>query len=247
MVGHEKSKRKSPSDSATLFKVGTKKKGNDGRMWIIVSYNGIHRWVPLEQSINESTLQVKNDIIKIFDFDMIMKKFRGTPKKLGKLRLTHNKIGIGELIFSIYPAKKGIYSIYNYHYCLIAVPENYSLAGQIFKSVKGDALCDIGMFAYNDPTRVPYIKRKTLWFPFFDTGIFLPPSSNRIKDDAYYLYESDLLDKSEETDEEPIALFAENGFGDGSFPIFKSQYAYMIMSQKMYDMIIDLYQRQSDE
>ena len=28
--------RKSPTQSATLYKVGTKKKGNDGNTWIIV-------------------------------------------------------------------------------------------------------------------------------------------------------------------------------------------------------------------
>jgi hypothetical protein len=30
------SERKSPTQSATLYKVGTKKKGNDGNIWIIV-------------------------------------------------------------------------------------------------------------------------------------------------------------------------------------------------------------------
>lgn len=37
--------RPSPSESATLFKVGTKKKGNDGNMWeIILTSSGIHKW-----------------------------------------------------------------------------------------------------------------------------------------------------------------------------------------------------------
>ena len=37
--------RPSPSESATLFKVGTKKKGNDGKMWIIkTNKNNINRW-----------------------------------------------------------------------------------------------------------------------------------------------------------------------------------------------------------
>lgn len=37
--------RKGPSESATLFPKGTKKKGNDGNMWIItVTKKGIHRW-----------------------------------------------------------------------------------------------------------------------------------------------------------------------------------------------------------
>lgn len=38
--------RKSPSQSASLYKIGTKKKGNDGNMWIIQeNKRGIKRWV----------------------------------------------------------------------------------------------------------------------------------------------------------------------------------------------------------
>ena len=41
----KKKERPSPSESATKFKVGTKKKGNDGSMWIIVeNKNGVKRW-----------------------------------------------------------------------------------------------------------------------------------------------------------------------------------------------------------
>ena len=40
-----KKKRPSPSESATKFELGTKKKGNDGNMWIIVkNKNGVKRW-----------------------------------------------------------------------------------------------------------------------------------------------------------------------------------------------------------
>lgn len=38
-------KRKGPTESATKYKVGTKKLGNDGNMWIIIStQSGTHRW-----------------------------------------------------------------------------------------------------------------------------------------------------------------------------------------------------------
>ena len=38
-------KRKSPSESATKFKVGKKMRGNDGNIWIIVkTSNGVQRW-----------------------------------------------------------------------------------------------------------------------------------------------------------------------------------------------------------
>lgn len=37
--------RKGPTESATKFKVGTKKKGNDDNMWIIIkTKSGTHRW-----------------------------------------------------------------------------------------------------------------------------------------------------------------------------------------------------------
>jgi len=40
-----KKKRPSPSMSATLYNVGTKKRGNDGNIWIITTNkNGVKRW-----------------------------------------------------------------------------------------------------------------------------------------------------------------------------------------------------------
>jgi len=42
----KKSLRKGPSESATKFKIGTIKKGNDNNMWkIVVNKKGIQRWV----------------------------------------------------------------------------------------------------------------------------------------------------------------------------------------------------------
>ena len=37
--------RKGPEESATILSVGTKKKGNDGNLWVIVkNKNGVKRW-----------------------------------------------------------------------------------------------------------------------------------------------------------------------------------------------------------
>ena len=50
------STRKAPSKSATLFKNGTIKKGNDGNNWIIVTAsNGIQRWKKVAVSTAKST------------------------------------------------------------------------------------------------------------------------------------------------------------------------------------------------
>jgi len=39
-------KRKSPEKSATLYKVGTTKRGNDGNLWVVKkTSNGVKRWV----------------------------------------------------------------------------------------------------------------------------------------------------------------------------------------------------------
>lgn len=41
--------RKGPTESATLFAVGTRKRGNDGGMWVIrATSKGIHRWQPAQ-------------------------------------------------------------------------------------------------------------------------------------------------------------------------------------------------------
>jgi len=43
-----KKDRPSPSESATQFKEGTKKKGNDGNMYVVaVNKNGVKRWKKL--------------------------------------------------------------------------------------------------------------------------------------------------------------------------------------------------------
>lgn len=43
-------KRQSPSESATINKVGTKKQGNDGNMWIVVeTVSGVKRWKAIKK------------------------------------------------------------------------------------------------------------------------------------------------------------------------------------------------------
>ncbi len=48
--------RQSPTESATLYKKGIKKKGNDGKMWkIIETSNGVKRWSRV--TVKERTLK----------------------------------------------------------------------------------------------------------------------------------------------------------------------------------------------
>ena len=57
------STRKAPSKSATLFKSGTVKKGNDGNKWVIVTNKrGIHRWQKITGA-SAATKPMKNKTI----------------------------------------------------------------------------------------------------------------------------------------------------------------------------------------
>lgn len=50
--------RKAPSASATLFKKGTIKKGNDGNKWaIVIDTRGIHRWQKITTGSKNITLK----------------------------------------------------------------------------------------------------------------------------------------------------------------------------------------------
>jgi len=43
--------RKGPTESATKFSIGVKKRGNDGNMWTIIStVSGVHRWAKASQT-----------------------------------------------------------------------------------------------------------------------------------------------------------------------------------------------------
>ena len=246
--------RQSPNESATLSDVGTIKRGNDGREWIIKSYNGVKRWTPFDSSIFKAASFLHGRINRI-DLDLIINKLKvGKPKLLGTLNITSNKIGIGELLYHEYPAKKGQYDIYQYVNSLIAVHENSQISGQKFKLTKQTANCDAGMFSFNDAAWLKWYasnrdnKIKKIFgkkFPDFSTNVLIRSSRHQIDGtDAYYVYDSDINKKSsEEHDDDPVAIFAGNGFGDGSFPIFKGTNAYLIMSYDLEDKIFALFDK----
>ena len=65
--------RKGPEESATLFSVGIKKRGNDGNMWIIVkNKNGVKRW---QKSLFKKSLFKKS----LFKKKRTKKKRKKTP------------------------------------------------------------------------------------------------------------------------------------------------------------------------
>lgn len=62
-------KRPSPSESATLYDIGTTKKGNDGNMWVIVeNKNGVKRWKKTNtKNENKKLIKYIKKISKIYD------------------------------------------------------------------------------------------------------------------------------------------------------------------------------------
>lgn len=57
--------RKGPSESATKFSVGTKKRGNDGNQWVIIATSsGTHRWKKLDNNKTNKTNKTKRKISK---------------------------------------------------------------------------------------------------------------------------------------------------------------------------------------
>ena len=71
--------RPSPTESATLYKVGTVKTGNDGNKWIISeSSNGVKRW-KLYRKVGSKKVEVKSK--KVGSKNMEDKKVKG--KKVG--------------------------------------------------------------------------------------------------------------------------------------------------------------------
>jgi len=245
-----KSTRKGPTESATKFKLGTIKKGNDGQSWkIVASSTGVKRWVKMTSPIDSSIVKINDENIVSFDFDKLRTKLKKKRIiKLGSLNITSNTIGVGELLFNKYPAKKGLYHIYQYEHSLIAVHENSSINGQQFKLTKYTANCDIGMFAYNDYKRISkYVKLyKKQWFGVgsihFDTSIVIGKTPNQIgTKDAYRIYESDIENNTNKNNNrDPVMIIAGNGAGDGSYTIYKGSNAYFIMADQTQEQILKL-------
>ena len=89
--GKKKKDRPSPSESATKYEVGTKKRGNDGNMWIIIeTANGVKRWKKLNKVEKKSPkpsvkLESKkdNEMLK-FDDIMVLRNNSYIVSKAGK-------------------------------------------------------------------------------------------------------------------------------------------------------------------
>ena len=76
--------RKGPTASATIFPVGTEKKGNDGNKWgIVKNKNGVKRWQKLSSKVSSKVPKIKTKKRKIIGSD---KKRNMTIKDLNLLK-----------------------------------------------------------------------------------------------------------------------------------------------------------------
>lgn len=145
--------RPSPSESATLFKVGTKKKGNDGNIWIITeTKTGVKRWSKNKSKSehNKYQIKMKGDNIDQFKLSGIKKL-----KEIGKLPIT-SKIVTGEFYFSspLSNFTKGIYNVYKVNDNLVISKKKLNkiyLNDTIWKEVRKSAVSvDGGTFGFWD-------------------------------------------------------------------------------------------------
>jgi hypothetical protein len=84
-----KKERPSPSKSATLFKIGTKKKGNDGNTWVIKeTKNKTKRWGLAISSKSKANKSKKSKKRRLTRMDW-MSKYKSNTKSLGSMKKTN--------------------------------------------------------------------------------------------------------------------------------------------------------------
>lgn len=132
-----------PMESATLFQIGTIKKGMDNNDWIVTAtYKGVHRW----QKINQN-----NDRKADFFFTEIYKL-----KKIGSFNVTGD-VGVGDTYYKRLNLKKGIYDAYKIDDNLMIISSNIKVDKNYIYDIDWSKSCTIGV--------------DTGTFGFFDTNI----------------------------------------------------------------------------
>ncbi len=174
-------KRPSPSESATLFKIGTIKKGNDNNMWIIAeNKNGVKHWKK-HTNTKESFTKIKNDVIVEFKLNTV-----SSFTKIGKLPIESNVV-IGEYNYApnngFTKFKKGTYYIYKVDDDLVLSNANVTknnVADTLWKDTGESVGVDGGMFGFWD---LKYLKALSKFNKSKFTNI---PHFNDIFDKAWY-------------------------------------------------------------
>ena len=173
--------RKSPIQSATLYKVGTKKRGIDKNIWIVnTNKNNIKRWVLFKksQTINykpNTELNTKINIkqktekkVKKTELEKLLESNNdihngkiGKLIKIGKFNVK-SKVVVGDIYYEITNLIKGTYYAYWSRHNLIIVHESVKNLGKIdleWQKTSISVGVDSGTFGFYDLNTVEHIKK----------------------------------------------------------------------------------------
>lgn len=110
-------KRPSPSKSATLYKNGTKRLGNDGNKWIVTeSKNGVKKWKLYKKPLlskskeNFDSFTIKQKNYKKW-FENLSEKNKEILYKLINIKPKINQLGIAIELIGLVPELSGTYMI----------------------------------------------------------------------------------------------------------------------------------------
>jgi hypothetical protein len=146
-------KRPSPSDSATLFKKGSLKRGNDGNIYTItVDKNKIHKWTQTI-IVNNDNLYMKGQFISEAIKSQNV-QYMTELEYYGELNVQGN-LCIGDSIQYELPAfGKGKYYIYTFFDSFIASKKKLTLSKilttQFSNKININVTVDYGVFVYRD-------------------------------------------------------------------------------------------------
>lgn len=230
--------RKSPEISATKVPIDTIMKGNDGNLWIVKNSGKSQKWFPVNRKA--AKLDGENFIsINILETQKLLKK---KFKKVAKLEIEQNKIGIGELIYNEFPAKKGLYIIYELDGSYLAVPENTDINTLQLKLNNKHVESDIGMtaflnlkesFPHNETLKKP-MRNFKYSLKYFDVDY--GRNGNKL-----YLKHFNFADNKIDS-KNIVGVFLANHEGDGSFPIYSNSKtkSYLVINGNFYESLLRL-------
>lgn len=229
--------RKSPLESATAYKIGTVKRGVDGNLWIVrETQNGIKRWV-VHNDVSKY-IQVKRDVITMFDCAYVFDKLKIKPKLLESLNISSGVLGVGELLYKTYKVKRGIYQIYYCGDSLAAIHIDDDIFNQIFHLVPDPILVDAGMFAYHNHQLVIPDRITKKYITYSDDAFVRCLDRSRNNSKFLYVTKSDMIPEID--DNTIVSVFASNQIGDGRYKLYRSKNSFYIMGGNTEDKILDM-------
>lgn len=221
-----KKERKGPEQSATLYKVGTKKTGLDGNKWIITeTQTGIKRWKLFKKSGSKTT---KSGSKKSKTGSK--RKTKGDSKMIKSTDGKFKKLGKNTKSF----IKKDKLSSRNKKY------EIHDNGGRPFKVIANEDGINIYTYAtWNENPKYDVllltIKKFIGFWPGFDTGIYTTSHGNSVliqETKTQYIYIGSEIYRFE-TSEEISDFISPIGNSDVPYPVaYSENYVYFMLEGK---------------